>query len=274
MPTGKQIRSRKSKMPNQNPMFDLSGKVAVVTGSSRGIGKAIAQQLARAGAKVVISSRKADACQAVVDELAAEGMESIAVPCNVSNREDLNKLCAAAEAQFGPIDVLVCNAATNPVYGPSIDLTDEAFDKILATNVKGVLWLCNKVLPGMAQRNDGSIIIISSIAATRGSPVLGAYAVSKAAEAQLARNLAVEWGKHNIRINTIAPGLIKTDFAKALWDNPSLLKATEAMTPLGRIGEPDDIAGLAVCLASKAGKFITGQYLVVDGGFTIYGGGI
>ena len=261
-------------MTAPNTLFDLTGKVALVTGSSRGIGKAIAMQMAHAGAKVVISSRKIDACQAVVAELKSSGREAIAIACNVSNNDDLNQLTRQVEAKWGQIDILVCNAATNPVYGPSLELTEEAFDKILATNVKGVFWLCNRVLPGMASRNDGAIIIISSIAAMRGTPVLGAYAISKAAEAQLARNLAVEWGKHNIRINTIAPGLIKTDFAKALWDNPTLLKRTEAMTPLGRIGEPEDIAGLAVCLASSAGKFITGQYLVVDGGLTIHGGGI
>ncbi len=261
-------------MANQNSLFDLTGKVALVTGSSRGIGKAIAVQLAQAGAKVVVSSRKSEACQVVVDEIKATGKESIAIQANVSKREDLLNLVDQVEENFGSVDVLVCNAAANPAYGPSLELTDEAFDKILQTNVKGVLWLCNRVLPGMAARQGGSIIIISSIAATRGSPVLGAYAISKAAEVQLARNLAVEWGKHNIRVNTIAPGLIKTDFAKALWDNPTLLKQTEAMTPLGRIGDPDDIAGLAVCLASAAGKFITGQFLVVDGGLTIYGGGI
>jgi NAD(P)-dependent dehydrogenase (short-subunit alcohol dehydrogenase family) len=254
-----------------NQIFDLSGKVAVVTGSSRGIGKAIATQLSEAGAKVVISSRKLEACELVRQELKDRGKEAISIACNVSLKSDLEKLIEETKKVWGKIDILVCNAATNPVYGPSLDLAEEAFDKIMNTNVKSIYLLCNMVLPEMAERKDGSIIIISSIAAIRGSSVLGAYAISKAAEAQLARNLAVEWGPHNVRINAIAPGLIKTDFAKALWDNPKLLKQQEAMTPLRRIGEPEEIAGLAVCLAAPAGRYMTGQYIVVDGGATIAG---
>ena len=254
-----------------NKMFDLTDKVAVVTGSSRGIGKEIAIHLAAAGAKVVISSRKQAACDQVVHELKEAGREAIAIACNVSQKSDLQALVDETRKAFGRIDILVCNAATNPVYGPTIDLPEEAFDKIMNTNVKSIYLLCNMVLPKMAERKDGSIIIISSIAAIRGSAQLGAYAVSKAAEAQLARNLAVEWGGKNIRVNAIAPGLIKTDFAKALWDDPKTLKAQEAMTPLGRIGEPNEIAGMAVCLASPAGNYITGQYIVIDGGATIAG---
>ncbi|HEY9684123.1 MAG TPA: SDR family oxidoreductase [Oculatellaceae cyanobacterium] len=254
-----------------NPLFDLTGKVAVVTGSTRGIGKETATQLARAGAKVVISSRKQDAVSQVVEELKNEGLEAAGICCNVANKGDLQKLVDDTCKLWGQIDILVCNAATNPVYGPSIDLPEDAFDKIMNTNVKSIFLLCNMVLPEMAERKDGAIIIISSIAAVRGSGLLGAYAVSKAAEAQLARNLAVEWGPKNIRINAIAPGLIKTDFAKALWEDPRALKMQESMTPLRRIGEPNDIAGVAVCLAAPAGKYITGQYIVVDGGMTIGG---
>jgi dehydrogenase/reductase SDR family protein 4 len=254
-----------------NHMFDLSGKVAVITGSSRGIGKAIAFQMADAGAKVVISSRKLEACEQVTSELKAAGKEAISIACNVSVKADLQSLVDETKKTWGKIDILVCNAATNPVYGPSINVSEEAFDKIMSTNVKSIFLLCNMVLPEMAERKDGSIVIISSIAAVRGSAVLGAYAISKAAEAQLARNLAVEWGSQNIRINAIAPGLIKTDFARALWENPKLLKQQELFTPLRRMGEPDDIAGVAVFLAAPAGRYITGQYIAADGGATIFG---
>jgi dehydrogenase/reductase SDR family protein 4 len=258
-------------MAEANPIFDLTGKVALITGSSRGIGRAIAEQMAVAGAKVVISSRKKDACESVVEDLIRKGHDAIAIPCNVANLDELQSLVAQTKKTFGQIDILVANAATNPTYGPSLDMTDEVWDKIMSTNVKSVFRLCNMVLPEMAVRKNGVIIVISSVAATMGSETLGAYAVSKAAEAQLTRNLAVEWGKHNIRVNAIAPGLIKTDFAKALWENPQLVKRVEAMTALKRTGETDDIAGLAVALATPACKFITGQFIVADGGMTISG---
>ena len=254
-----------------NPLFDLTGKVAIVTGSTRGIGKEVATQLARAGAKVVISSRKEEAVNQVVSELTQEKLEATGIVCNVSSKNDLQKLVDETRKVYGKIDVLVCNAATNPTYGPSLAMPEDAFDKIMNTNVKSIFLLCNMVLPEMAERKEGSVIIISSIAAIRGSSMLGAYAVSKAAEAQLARNLAVEWGAKNIRVNAVAPGLIKTDFAKALWEDPKALKMQESMTPLKRIGEPEDIAGIVVCLAAPAGKYITGQYIVVDGGVTIGG---
>lgn len=254
-----------------NKLFDLTGKVAVITGSSRGIGKAVAFQMAEAGAKVVISSRKLEACEQVASELKAAGKDAISIACNVSVKSDLQRLVDETRQTWGRIDILVCNAATNPVYGPSINISEEAFDKIMSTNVKSIFLLCNMVLPEMAERKDGAIIIISSIVAVRGSSVLGAYAISKAAEAQLARNLAVEWGPSNIRINAIAPGLIKTDFARALWENEKLLKQQEMLTPLRRMGEPDDIAGIAVFLASPAGRYVTGQYIPADGGATIFG---
>jgi NAD(P)-dependent dehydrogenase (short-subunit alcohol dehydrogenase family) len=254
-----------------NKLFDLTGKVAVITGSSRGIGKAVAFQMAEAGAKVVISSRKLEACEQVASELKAAGKDAISIACNVSVKSDLQRLVDETRQTWGRIDILVCNAATNPVYGPSINISEEAFDKIMSTNVKSIFLLCNMVLPEMAERKDGAIIIISSIVAVRGSSVLGAYAISKAAEAQLARNLAVEWGPSNIRINAIAPGLIKTDFARALWENEKLLKQQEMLTPLRRMGEPDDIAGIAVFLAAPAGRYVTGQYIPADGGATIFG---
>lgn len=252
-------------------MFSLEGKVALVTGSTRGIGKAIAEEMARAGAKVVISSRKADMCEKVRAEFVARGQEAIAVPCNVGRKEELRNLVDQALAAWGRIDILVCNAAANPVFGPMLNASDEAFDKIMTTNVKSVFWLANMVLPQMAERRDGAMIIISSISALRGSSQLGLYATSKAAEAGMCRALACEWGPKNIRVNCIAPGLIRTDFARALWEDETRRKAREALTPLRRIGEPKDIAGIAVFLASEAGSFVTGQLIVADGGVTIAG---
>lgn len=251
-----------------NPLFDLSGKVALITGSTKGIGRAIAEQMARCGARVVISSRKADACEQVAGELVAAGFEALAVPCHVGRKEDLQRLVDTTLAHWGRIDVLVCNAATNPVYGPTREMTDEAWDKIMETNVKGTFWLCNRVLPGMAERGGGSVILLSSIAGLRGNTTIGTYGVSKAAEAALARNLAAEWGPDGIRVNAIAPGLVRTDFAKALLDDPERLRRAAEKTPLRRIGEPIDIAGLAVFLAAPASAYITGQVIVADGGET------
>jgi NAD(P)-dependent dehydrogenase (short-subunit alcohol dehydrogenase family) len=252
-------------------LFDLSGKVAVITGSSRGIGRAIAVRMAEQGAKVVISSRKAQACEEVASALnAAHGAgTAIAVPANISSKDDLQQLVDASNKAFGKIDVLVCNAASNPYYGPMAGIQDEQFRKILENNVIANHWLIQMVVPQMVERQDGAIIIVSSIGGLRGSPVIGAYNISKAADMQLARNLAVEYGPHNVRVNCIAPGLIKTDFARALWEDPERLQQVTAHAPLRRIGEPDEIAGTAVYLASRAGSFITGQNIVVDGGVTI-----
>jgi NAD(P)-dependent dehydrogenase (short-subunit alcohol dehydrogenase family) len=250
-------------------LFDLKGKVAVVTGSTRGIGRAIAEAMARAGAGVVISSRKPDMCDEVASALLNDGHDAIPVPCHIGRKDDLARLFAVTLKHYGRIDCLVCNAAVNPNYGPSSEVTDEAFAKVIDSNVRSNLWLCNIVLPHMAERGGGSIILISSIAGLRGSRNLGLYAISKAADMQLARNLAVEWGPSKIRVNCIAPGLVRTDFARALWENPKLLAAYEADSPLRRIGEPEDVAGAAVFLASRAGAWVTGQTLVVDGGITI-----
>src|SRR5690554_3560217 len=250
-------------------MFDLKGKVALVTGSTRGIGRAIAEYYAQAGAKVVISSRKEEACERVAGELKAAGHEVLAVPCNVGRKDELQRLVDRTLEVWGGIDILVCNAATNPVYGPMSELTDEAWDKIMNTNVRSTFQLCNMVLPQMAQRGGGSVILLSSIAALRGNTVIGAYGVSKAAEAGLTRNLAAEWGPKNIRVNAIAPGLINTDFAKALVEDPVRRQRAEQATPLRRIGEPKDIAGVALFLASEASAYVTGHLLVADGGETI-----
>jgi len=251
-------------------LFSLHGKVAVITGSSRGIGRAIALRMAEAGARVVVSSRKAPACAEVVAEIEhAHGAgAAIAIPANISSKEDLKRLVDESTARLGRIDVLVCNAASNPYYGPLGGIEDEQFRKILENNVIANHWLINFTVPQMIERRDGAVIIVSSIGGLRGSPVIGAYNVSKAADFQLARNLAVEYGPHNVRVNCIAPGLIRTDFARALWEDPKMLAQRNEATPLRRIGEPDEIAGAAVFLASPAASFMTGQSLVIDGGVT------
>ncbi|MBI5264353.1 MAG: SDR family oxidoreductase [Bradyrhizobium sp.] len=252
-------------------LFDLTGKVAVVTGSSRGIGRAIAERMAEHGAKVVISSRKKQACDEVAKAIndKAGKQVALAVAANISTKDDLKNLVEETNRTFGRIDALVCNAASNPYYGPLADISDDQFRKILDNNIVANNWLISMVVPQMIERKDGTITIISSIGGLHGSTVIGAYCISKAADMQLARNLACEYGPHNVRVNCIAPGLIKTDFAKALWDNPETLKTSTARSPLKRIGEPDEIAGAAVFLASKAGSFTTGQTLVIDGGSTI-----
>ncbi|WP_114394304.1 SDR family NAD(P)-dependent oxidoreductase [Oleisolibacter albus] len=252
-----------------NPLFDLTGKVALITGSSRGIGRSIAEEFARVGAKVVISSRKQEACDAVRAEIEAAGGEAIAVPCNIGRKEELERLVRTTLDTWGRIDVLVANAAINPVYGPLAGVSDEAWDKIMGTNLRSTWQLCNLLIPGMVERKDGSVIILSSIAGLRGNPVIGAYGVSKAAEAALVRNLAVEHGRANVRVNAIAPGIIETDFAKALTDNPDIAKAVMRRAPLGRFGTPVEIAGVALMLAGAAGRFVTGQVIVADGGATI-----
>ena len=252
-------------------LFSLDGQVAIITGSSRGIGRAIALRMAEHGAKVVVSSRKVAACEEVVKTIQDKyGKDrAIAIAANISSKDDLANLVAETESHWGQVDVLVCNAASNPYYGPQAGITDEQFRKILDNNIVANHWLINLVAPKMIQRKAGSIIIVSSIGGLRGSPVIGAYCISKAADMQLARNLAVEFGPYNVRVNCIAPGLIKTDFARALWEDEAMLKERMVTTPLRRIGEPDEIAGAAVFLASQAGSYVTGQSLVVDGGVTI-----
>src|SRR5579871_4668351 len=247
-------------------LFDLTGKVAVVTGSSKGIGRAIAERLAEHGAKVVVSSRKADVCEQVAQGIVAKGGEAIVVPCHIARKEELQKLVDRTIAHWGGIDILVCNAAVNPYLGPAAGASDEVYERVMGANVRSNFWLCNMVLPQMAERGGGSFIIVSSIGGFRGSASLGLYAISKAADMQLARNIAVEWGPKNVRANCIAPGLVRTDFARALWEDPVRYRKTTRDNPLQRIGEPDEIAGAAVFLASPAGSFVTGQTIVIDGG--------
>ena len=251
-------------------LFDLSGKVAVITGSSKGIGRAIAERMAEHGAHVVISSRKTGPCEEVAAAINAKHPgAAIAVPANISSKDDLERLMSETRAAFGKIDILVCNAASNPYYGPMSGISDEAFRKVLDNNIISNHWMIQMVAPEMMERRDGAIIIVSSVGGLRGNAVIGAYNISKAADFQLARNLAHELSPHNIRINCVAPGLVKTDFARALWETPEAEKRSSSTTPLRRLGEPDDIAGAAVFLASRAGAWMTGQAVVVDGGATI-----
>lgn len=252
-----------------HPLFDLRGKVALVTGATRGIGKSIAEELARAGAKVAICSRKAEACEHARLELEKSGFEVLARPCNVSRKEELQALVEATAAKWGGIDIVVANAASNPYYGPLTGIADDAFDKIMANNVKSVLWLAGMTLPGMAGRGGGSFMLVGSIGGILANTVIGAYGLSKAAGHHLVRNLAAEWGPKNVRVNTIAPGLVKTEFARALWEDEKRAAERIAATPLRRLGEPRDIGGIAVFLASDAAAFITGQTIVADGGVTI-----
>lgn len=255
-------------------LFDMTGQVALITGSSRGIGKAIAEEMAVQGAKVVISSRKQEACETVAAELNARHGTgtAIAVAANISAKDALQNLVDETRKAFGKVTALVCNAASNPYYGPAAGIADEQFRKIMDNNILSNHWLINMVAPEMMERGEGSVTIVSSIGGLKGSTVIGAYCISKAADMQMARNLADEYGPKGVRVNCIAPGLIRTDFAKALWENPDTLARSTSRSPLRRIGEPEEIAGAAVFLASRAGAFTTGQTFVIDGGQTISGG--
>lgn len=243
--------------------------MALVTGSTRGIGRSVAEELARAGARVSISSRKAESCAEAAADFERLGFEVLARSCNVSRKSELEALVNATCEKWGRIDIVVSNAAANPYFGPLTRIGDEAFDKILATNVKSVLWLAALTLPQMAARGGGSFIAVGSIGGLLASTAIGAYGVSKAANHHLVRNLAAEWGPKNIRVNAIAPGLVKTEFARALWEDEKRAAERIQATPLRRLGEPRDIGGIAVFLASDAAAFITGQCIVADGGVTI-----
>lgn len=256
----------------QSGLFDLSGKVALVTGSTRGIGLAIAEEMARAGAEVIITSNESEACSSVAARLRDAGLRANGIWCDVASRSALEGLVAAVLARHGRIDVLVCNAGVQPALGSLHERSDADWDATMTVNLRSVLWLTSLVIPQMAAQADGSVILMASISASRGNKAIGLYALSKAGCAQLARNLAVEWGPSNVRVNSIAPGLIATDFSRSLLADPAALKRRLALTPLRRIGEPVDVAGVAVMLAARAGAFITGQNLVIDGGTLISDG--
>ncbi len=249
--------------------FDLSGKVAIITGASKGIGEAIALALGEAGAKVVVSSRKQEAVDEVAHKLSTLGIESIAVAANAGNQADLGKLLKATTDKFGGLDVLVNNAATNPVFGPVYQTDDAAFDKIMQVNVKGPFMLGKMAFHEMKKRGGGSIINISSIEGLSPEPLMGIYAVSKSALISLTKVFAREWGSAGIRANVICPGLIQTKFSQALWSNEAILNKMIKELPIARIGQPDEIAGLALYLASGASSYTTGGVFVADGGYTI-----
>jgi NAD(P)-dependent dehydrogenase (short-subunit alcohol dehydrogenase family) len=249
-------------------LFDLTGKVAIVTGSTKGIGLAIVTRMAEHGATVVVSSRKPESCEAVAAGIRAAGGKAIVIPCHIGRKPELQALVDQTVALCGGIDIVVANAGINPYLGPAAGMPDEAFDRVMGSNVRSNVWLTNMAIPHMVARGGGAVIIISSIAGLRGDARIGAYGISKAADMQLARNIAVEWGPRNIRANAIAPGLVRTDFARALWEDPVLYRKRTRDTPLQRIGEPDEVAGAAVFLASAAGSFVTGQTIVIDGGTT------
>jgi NAD(P)-dependent dehydrogenase (short-subunit alcohol dehydrogenase family) len=250
-------------------LFDLEGKVAIVTGSSRGIGRAVAEAFAEAGAKVAISARNIAPCEEVAAAIRQKGGAAIAIAARISDKPQLENLVAKTREALGPIDILVCNAAVNPHYGSLDQLTDEMFERMMVNNVLSNLWLSRLVAPEMRQRRDGAIIFITSTAALRATTMLGMYGITKTADYALCRNLAAEWGPDNVRVNCIAPSVVTTQFARVLYEDPERRKAREAETLLKRLAEPDDIAGVALMLAARAGAYITGQTIVVDGGTTI-----
>ena len=249
--------------------FSLEGKVAVITGASRGIGRAIALRLARAGAKVVVSSRKLEHVQAVADEVEAAGGEALAIQAHVGQADEVQALIAQTMERWGRIDVAVNNAGTNPHFGPLLTADEGQLDKILDTNLKGAFRMCKAVAPHMEAQGNGKIINVASIAGLRPSPGMGAYSVSKAALIMLTQVLAMELGHANIQINAIAPGVIKTRFSQMLWQTPQIAGPILAHLPLARFGEPEDVAGLALYLASPASDYVTGAVFVVDGGMNV-----
>lgn len=252
-----------------NNPFDLAGKVIIVTGSSRGIGLATVQLLARMKCRVVVSSRNQDTCDAVVAEITGAGGDAMAQACHIGKSSQLEDLVATTLQHFGCLDGLVCNAASNPCYGSSGSVDRDAFDLIMRNNVFSAQRLGAIAAPHMSAQGGGSIVLVSSIAGMAGSRYIGTYAISKAAEIQLARNLALEFGAEGIRVNTVAPGLIETDFSRVLMRNESMLSRINNESALGRTGQPDDIAGVIAFLLSDASRYISGQTLVADGGTLI-----
>ena len=254
-------------------LFSLGGKVALITGASRGIGLATAQAFVAAGAKVVLSSNETEECKRLAEAFRAAGGDAVGIGCDVTRKEEIARLVNEADDAYGRIDILVCNAGAAPHFGPLNTATDEDYDFTMTVNLRHSIWLTNLVAPAMAERGEGAIILMSSIAALRGANKIGLYSMAKSAIAQLARNLALEWGGSNVRANSIAPGLIATHFASGILDNPAVLATRLAATPLKRLGKPEEIASVALFLASPASSFLTGQNIVVDGGQVIFNGG-
>lgn len=253
-------------------LFNLSGKNALVTGSTKGIGYATAKRMAQAGAHVIISSENINDCHKVVKELISEGLKATAIAADLNDQRQVKELAEKVLAMFKTIDILVCNAGVAPHNGPLHTINEQQWDITINVNLLSAHCLSSLLVPAMVKQGAGSIIFMSSLSAMRGNKSLGLYSITKAALAQMARNLAVEWGPNNIRVNAIAPGLIDTDLAKIFHDNPELCKRRLGLTPLRRMGHTDEIAGTAIFLASKAGGFITGQTIVVDGGTLITDG--
>jgi NAD(P)-dependent dehydrogenase (short-subunit alcohol dehydrogenase family) len=249
--------------------FSLDGKVALITGGSRGIGRAIALRLAQAGARVVVSSRKIAGVQAVADEIEESGGEALAVQAHVGRAEDVTALVERTVEVYGRVDIAVNNAATNPHFGPLLTADEGQWDKILDTNAKGVFRVCKAVVPQMEAQGGGKIINMTSVAGMRPSPGMGIYGISKAGIIMLTQVLAMELGHANIQVNAIAPGIIKTRFSQVLWSTPQIAEPVLARLPLGRFGEPEDVAGLALYLASPASDYVTGGVFMVDGGMNV-----
>ena len=246
--------------------FSLEGRVALVTGGSRGIGRAIALALAAAGARVAVSSRKAEACQAVVDEISAAGGSGLAVPGHAGRADEIERTVGTVMQELGRLDILVNNAATNPQFGPLVDTTETAFDKVNEVNVKGPWLFAREASRAWMGENGGNILNIASIGGLKSEPFLGAYGATKAALVSLTKTMAREMGRQGIRVNAIAPGLIRTDFARVLVETPEIHDRAVAATCLGRVGEPDEIGAAALFLCSDAASYVTGTVLVVDGG--------
>ncbi len=250
-------------------LFDLSGKVAIVTGASKGIGEAIAELYGAAGARVVVSSRKLDAVNRVAESIIKKGGQAKAIACHMGDTADIARLMEETISDYGTIDIVVNNAAANPAFGPVVETDGSVFDKIMNVNVKGPFELAKKAYPFMKQKKSGSVINISSIGGLRPEPGLGIYSVSKAALISLTKVMAKEWGDDNIRANVICPGLIKTKFSEALWSNDKIMHTMMKILPIKRVGTPEEIAALALYLASDASAYSTGGVFTADGGFTI-----